>query len=269
MKRSRTRWLRLPDLLAAMLLAASTPGCVSYESYDALADERDQLREEKERMEQANQSADQARVKALEQGEDLREERDKLAQEVKKLTRRVSELESALKDREHAQQVVTARTAANDARWAPLRTELDVEVQAGQIQITERPGGLQLVVAEELLFAPASADLTARGKNLLGRLALRVRDEDQRVEVEGAADTPALRLTRGASVMRALSQGGVPNEQMRAASFIDEDPDVAADGPARRGVEIRLLPNLGAGPGATGLSTPAPRLAAPAASPRP
>ncbi len=252
-----------------MVLAASTQGCVSYESYDALADERDQLREEKERMEHASDSADQARVKALEQGEDLREERDRLAQEVKKLTRRVSELESALKDRERAQQVVTARSAANDARWAPLRAELDVEVQAGQIQITERPDGLQLVVAEELLFAPTSSDLTAKGKNLIGRLALRVRDEDQRVEVEGAADTPALRLTRGASVMRALSLGGVPNEQMRAASFSDEEGDVAADAPSRPGVEIRLLPNLGAGPGATGMAAPATRLAPPPASTRP
>ena len=93
MKRSHTRWLRFPELLAAALLAASTPGCVSYESYDALADERDQLRDEKERMEQASSSADQARVRALEQGEDLREERDRLAQEVKKLTRRVSDFD--------------------------------------------------------------------------------------------------------------------------------------------------------------------------------
>lgn len=256
MRLSCTRWLRLPRLCAALLLAASTLGCVSASSYDSLAEERDQLREQKDRLEEASQGADSARVQALGQVEDLREERDQLARDVKKLTRRVSELEAALASHERARAAEASRSAASDARFGPVRSELEAEVRAGQARIGDSPEGLQLVLAEELLFAPGAGELTAGGRALLQRLALRVRDEDQRVEVEGIADTPPLRLSRGAAVMRALAQGGVPNEQLRAGSFAPDDAAESGEGPAKRGAEIRLLPNLGAGAGAAGAADP-------------
>ncbi len=256
MRLSGTRWLRLPELCAALLLAVPTLGCVSASSYDALAEERDDLREQKERLEASSQSAEKARVDALGQVEDLREERDRLAREVKKLGRRVTELEAALAERERARDAEASR----DARFAPVRAELEPEVRAGQVWIGERPEGLRIVVAEEAVFAPGSGELTAGGRALLQRLALRVRDDDQRVEVEGAAEAPPLRLARGAAAMRALSQGGIPGEQLRAGSFVAEEAS-EDEAPARRGVEIRLLPNFGAGAGAAA--------GAPAASSRP
>jgi len=270
MKLSSTRWLRFPEICAALLLAASTLSCVSASSYDAIAEERDQLREKQEHLEQASQGADKARVQALGQREDLREERDRLALEVKKLGKRVAELETALKDYEHAREAVATRNAVDEARFGPVRAELDRELNAGQVRIAELPDGLQVMIAEELLFAPGSGELTASGRSLLQRLALRVRDEDERVEVEGAADTPPLRLARGAAVMRALAQGGVPNEQLRAGSFASEETEVTGEAPLRRGAAIRLLPNLGAGAGASGVAAPsASGLASPALPARP
>jgi flagellar motor protein MotB len=223
-----------------------------------MAEERDELREDKERLEEASAGAEKARVQALGQAEDLREERDRLAQDVKKLTKRVAELESALQDHERAREAVVSRTTASQARWGPLRAELDPELRAGQVVLSDQADGLQVVLVEEALFAPGSGELSAGGRALLQRLALRVRDDDQRVEVEGDGDAPALRLARGASVMRALAAGGVPNEQLRAGSFRDDEAAEVDAVPARRGAEIRLLPNLGAGPGAGGVAAPSP-----------
>lgn len=249
MRLSGTRWFRLPELCAALVLAAPTFGCVAASSYDTLAEERDELRDQKDRLEAASQSAEKARVEALGEVEDLREERDRLAREVKKLGARVAELETALQAQERAREAESSREAARDLRFAPVRGELDPEVKAGEVWLSDRPDGLQIVIAEAALFAPGSAELTAGGQALLQRLALRVRDDDQRVEVEGAADTPPLRLARGAAAMRALARGGVPGEQLRAGSFVDDDA-AGDDAPARRGAEIRLLPNFGAGAGA-------------------
>lgn len=274
MRHSSTRWLpsasgqrsaplergaaRAAWLCAALILIVPTLSCVSPDAYDAVAQERDLLREEKERLEEASHGADRARVQIAGQAEDLREERDRLAQEVRQLTRRVGELEAALDEHERVRAAESARTAASRARWGPLLSELEPELRAGQVRVVERPEGLQVVLAEEILFAPGSGELTAGGRALLQRFALRVRDEDQRVEVEGDADSPPLRLARGAAVMRALATGGVPNEQLRAAAF-DGEEDPAASGPPRPGAEIRVLPNLGAGPGAVAAPPSAPR----------
>ena len=242
-------------MLVALLLAGPTLGCVSASSYDSLSDEADRLREEKERLEEASSGSDRARVQALEQAEDLREERDRLAAEVRKLERKVKELEGALAAHERAREAAASRVAAEDARFGPLRSELGPELAAGRIALVEGPEGLRVVVSEELLFAPGAGELTAGGRALVQRIALRVRDDDQRVEVEGAADTPPLRLSRGAAVLRALAAGGVPDEQLRAGSFAEEEGGEPSGLATRRGAEIRLLPNLGAGPGA--VSAPA------------
>jgi hypothetical protein len=70
--------------------------------------------------------------------------------------------------------------------------------------------------------------------------------------------------------MRALAQGGVPNEQLRAGSFASEETEVTGEAPLRRGAAIRLLPNLGAGAGASGVAAPsASGLASPALPARP
>lgn len=265
MRRSGTRWFRLPEPCAALLLAGLTLGCVSASSYDTIAEERDELRDQKERLEASSESAEKARVEALGQVEDLREERDRLSREAKKLERRVTELEAALRDQQRVRDAEASRDAARDARFAPVRAELEPEVRAEQVWIGERPDGLQVVVAEQALFAPGSGELTTGGRALLHRLALRVRDEDERVEVEGGADTPQLRLARGAAVMRALSQGGIPGEQLRAGSFVADEAS-ESEAPQRRGVEIRLLPNFGAG---AGIVDPAARPGAPATSVRP
>ncbi len=255
MRLSGTRWHRLPELCAALVLAGPTLGCVSTGAYDALVEERDQLREERDRLEEVRAGFDKGRVEALGQAEDLREERDRLARDVTKLTRRVGDLEAALAEHERARQSRPTPADIADSHFAPLRAELEAEVAAGRVFIGERPDGLRLVVAEEALFASGSGQLTSHGKALLDRIALRVRDDDQRVEVEGGAPDPKLRLGRGASVMRALTLGGVPPEQLRAGSFPDEGGEDEAL-PARRGAEIRLLPNLGAGPGLPGVAGP-------------
>lgn len=272
MKRSRTRCSRsrrpqAPELALALGLLALTPGCVSYQSYDSLSDEVTELREEKERLEEAGEGSDRARVAALEQAEDLREERDRLAGEVRKLSNKVTELEGALRAHESARDAERSRVAAADARFAPVRAELAPEIDAGRVLVVERPEGLRLLVSEELLFAPGANDLSPGGKAVLQRIAFRIRDEDQRVEVEAGAATPPQRLARGAAVMRALASGGVPDEQLRAGSFAAEgDPD-ADEEPSRPGAEIRLLPNLGAGPGAVSAPAPDPDAAVSPASP--
>ncbi len=267
MKRSSTRWFRLADLFVAALLTAPTYGCVSAGAYDELAMERDRVQQENERMGATIQGFETARVNALEQGEDLRVERDRLSREVRSLKKRNEELEAALAQHERAQGTSGSLSLERQARWAPLLEELQPEVQSGLVNLSERPDGLQLIVSEELLFSPGKSNLTVGGRALLERVALRVRDDDQRVEVEGGADVPALRLSRGAAVMRALAAGGIPNEQLRAGSFGDAaavEGEIGAP-PPRSATEIRLLPNFGAGPG---IAPPAQQSALPGAAQR-
>ena len=143
-----------------------------------------------------------------------------------------------------------------------LLIELEGEVESGQIEVQQLIDGIQLNVSDKLLFASGSASLNEVGVDLIRRVADKVKDERAVIDVEGHTDSeqigPALRKlyptnwelagARASSVVRQLSQDGVPPNRLRSVSRGPFDPIASndtAEGRAknrRTEIVLRLLP---------------------------
>ena len=143
-----------------------------------------------------------------------------------------------------------------------LLVELEGEVESGQIEIQQLIDGIQLNVSDKLLFASGSAALNEAGVEVIGRVAEKIKDERAVIDVEGHTDSeqigPALRKlyptnwelagARASSVVRQLSEDGVPPRRLRAVSRGPFDPvasnDTAEGRAKNRRTEIilRMLP---------------------------
>ena len=187
-------------------------------------------------------------------------ERDSLAEYNASLERRMEELNAA-RDELSEQLVLTeVEVAVLRGTYDELVGELEAEVAAGQIQIEQMRDGISLNVSQEILFASGSAELDERGRNVIARVASRIHDDKAVISVEGHTDdvgiSRALRArypsnwelaaARAGSVVRLLSEEGVPPENMRAVSrgpFAPIVPNDSAENRAKnRRIEILLRP---------------------------
>jgi chemotaxis protein MotB len=152
--------------------------------------------------------------------------------------------------------------AAMRGTYDQLLTELEGELATGQIEIQQLVDGIQLNVSDKLLFASGSASLNEAGLEVIRRVAEQIKDGGAVVAVEGHTDDqqigPALRKqfptnwelagARAASVVRQLSEHGVPPAQLRAVSRGPFEPiasNETAEGRAknrRTEIILRLLP---------------------------
>lgn len=115
------------------------------------------------------------------------------------------------------------------------------------VEITTRPGAVSLEIRDSILFAPASAALSADGLALLAQLAGVLRTLPYSLSVEGHSDNvpihtrqyPSnweLSAARAASVTRALIEQGVTPARVRAIGYGDTRPrseNLSAEGRAR------------------------------------
>jgi chemotaxis protein MotB len=115
------------------------------------------------------------------------------------------------------------------------------------VEITARPGAVSLEIRDSILFAPASAALSAAGLALLDQLAGVLRTLPYSLSVEGHSDNvpihtrqyPSnweLSAARAASVTRALIEQGVTPARVRAIGYGDTRPrseNLSAEGRAR------------------------------------
>ncbi len=175
---------------------------------------------------------------------ELEKERDALAAERSALA---SELETVRAENEEMKRT-----------YGELVRELQAEVEAGQITIHEIVDGIRLGVSDDLLFGSGATTLDAKATSLLGRVAQQIADEDAIVFVEGHTDNVQvgrslkaryptnweLAGARAALVVRALSEGGVDPQRLRAVSrgpFAPVAPNDTAENRARnRRTEIIL-----------------------------
>ena len=144
--------------------------------------------------------------------------------------------------------------ALNDeiARWA----------LAGAVKMELLASGLQIILPNEVLFAPGSANLKSEGQDILKELVEALEDVPYQVVVIGHTDDvpigPGLAKrypsnwelagARASSVVRVMASEGIPPQQLLAISMGDTRPLVAndtADGRKRnRRIEVRLRPVL-------------------------
>ncbi|MBW2242574.1 MAG: OmpA family protein [Deltaproteobacteria bacterium] len=275
----------LPRLPERVLVAALTfvglfaSACVLPGKHAEVVAERDAQSAERVRLEgrvtlleASNESLSGERVALLEQVEDLRLVREELGERktdleshVQVLSARRDELESDLTARER--EVAEEQEEVGKLRdtYDDLVGELQSEVAAGRIEIERLREGLRVNLAQEILFAKGSAQLSSGGRAVLARVASRLGGDDHRVQVQGHTDAHVIqgRLARvyptnwelagarAAAVVRILEREGVSSARLAAISYGPNRPvapNDTSEGRARnRRIEIRLLPIEGAG----------------------
>jgi chemotaxis protein MotB len=199
--------------------------------------------------------------------EELEGERNRVSEERDSLKEYTAALESRMEALQVAHDAATAELAATEAEVVEMRgtydelvSELESEVSAGQIQIEQIRDGISLNVSQEILFPSGSAQLDEQGRNVIARVATRIHDQSAVISVEGHSDDVGISQSlksryptnwelagaRAASVVRLLSEEGVPPERMRAVSRGPFDPVAPNDSPEGRGknrrIEILLRP---------------------------
>jgi chemotaxis protein MotB len=199
-----------------------------------------------------------------------------------RLARELAELRAQLARLIAALDVSEARVRAGEARLGDLQARLDAALLARveELQQTrsefyarlraalgDRPElrvvGDRFVFQAELLFPPASAELSAAGQaqlrqiaRLLGEIAprippgtpwiLRVDGHADRNPIRGGrfADNWQLSAARALAVVQLLIEAGVPANRLAATAFGDQQPLEEADTPEaharNRRIELRL-----------------------------
>lgn len=259
------------SLLAAVLPIA---GCVTRTAYDRLDDrydaldrERDALQVQVERLTIERSSLEAQYVEAQESYEDEREARDALEGNLAKVQRQASELDENLDAERLARMEASAALAKREHELAKMQStydelvsDLESEVSSGQIEIQRLREGLRLNVSDEVLFASGSAELDARGQEVLIKVAAQLVPLKDAIHVRGHTDDRKiggalaqrfptnweLAAARAARVVRLLETKGVSPKRLSAISLGPNDPvapnDSAENRARNRRIEILLIP---------------------------
>lgn len=261
-------------LCGALAVAAATSGCVTAGTHDQVVKERDALIVAKRDLEEqvrllriANQSLDDHVAKLVSEREELLENRQDLTTRLKTTRKNQEQLASTLRSREEELAVTAAALVEQSKKvdelqgtYEGLVSDLQSEVERGQIQISQLREGLQLNVSQDILFPSGSARLGPEGDKVLRTVARRLQQLDYAVAVEGHSDNLPIRGSlakqypsnwelagaRAASVVRLFVRAGVDPSRLSAVSRGDTRP-VADNGTPEgralnRRIEIRLRP---------------------------
>jgi chemotaxis protein MotB len=271
---SDSRHLRLLALMIVVLLSSA---CVKRSTYRvALADLAD-----------AHTVQDDLRTDLVRQGEvedslrgvmaDLRDEIERLEQRRRDLEGR---LQSAADEVHRLEVVLSERGAEYDLLQERLQSLAAVEqevrdrnriyeevigrfrslIDAGQLAVAIDRGRMVIQLPQDILFPSGSATLSGDGSRTLREVAAVLATlEGRSFQVEGHTDNvpistaqfPSnweLSSARALSVVRVLTQGGVPPESLSGAGYGEYQPVALNDAPdsrrLNRRIEIVMLPNL-------------------------
>lgn len=220
-------------------LLASALGCVSAGTHEAMMAERDGLAQQAEGL-----TADKARLEG-----------------------RVSELDAELASLVSANSTLSAQVDETTKKvtdlsgtYDALVASLESELASGQVEIAQMRDGLRVNVADDVLFSSGSAQIDARGREVLQKVAEQLLAIPNPIRVEGHTDDVPIAgaLTsryptnwelagaRAASVVRLMAEDGIEASRMRAVSsgeYSPRAPNDSDEGRAQnRRIEIRLLP---------------------------
>jgi len=259
-------------LVAAFLMAM--PGCVTRTAYDRLDDRFEKLERERsaldaqvERLTLERSILEAQFVEAQESYEDERLAREALEGNLASVQRKASELDQNLDAERLARMEAAAALAKREAELARMQSTYDVlvsdlesEVSAGKIEIQRLREGLRLNVSDEVLFASGSAELDAKGQEVLVKVAAQLVPLKDAIHVRGHTDDRKiggalaeryptnweLAAARAASVVRLLERKGVSPKRLSAISLGPNDPvapnDSAENRARNRRIEILLVP---------------------------
>lgn len=233
-------------------------GCVTQSTYDALKAQNDgnvaTLSQKDKELGEVNKAlkAEQARADAL--------------------AAKMAQLEAALGDTqkdksalENALLELRKRKAESEARIAEFRALLDKFkslIDSGKLKVSIREGRMVVALATDILFPSGSSTLSKDGKPAIAEVAELLKSiPDRKFQIEGHTDNiPTknksnweLASARALTVLKAMTDAGMPPERISAASFGDTKPaksnDTPEDRAANRRIEIVVVPDLSSLPG--------------------
>ena len=218
-------------IAAALLLAA---GCVTSGKYEKKAKE----------AEAAAARADEAAAKATACDAKAADLEKKLA-EATKARNELQVQAASLAEQKGALE-------AKSKQYEQLAGQLQSQIKAGQIEVSELRGKMTVKLKDKVLFPSGSAKLNKEGQKALDAVAEVFKDmQGKNVIVAGYTDNVPtsggaykdnwdLSTARAISVVRYLQSKGVPPQMLGAAGFSEFRPVAANDTPADRSQNRRI-----------------------------
>ena len=230
--------------LAVLMVTALLAGCgVSQSKYTAMTKERDDLTVKNKEL-QTN--LDQATKEKA----DLQTQMDA----------QTTELNGKLQELEAAKQKAESENQDIKQTYETMIGHMQSELNSGKIEIEHMRDGINVNLAQDILFKSGSADLDKTGKDLLLKVGADLKTSAFQVVVVGHTDNQKIGKAlvgryptnwelggaRAATIVRLFEDAGIAKERLTAASFADSRPRESNDTPEgrmkNRRIEIKLRP---------------------------
>jgi len=194
-------------------------------------------------------------------------ERDAIASQNARLAEQTRQLEASLADLEEQRDELAAQKAQRESELAEMRgtydslvSELQGELQSGQVKIRQLADGISVDVSDDILFSSGSANLDDEGQTVLGKVSSQLTRGPYLVEVQGHTDNVPIsdRLSsrypsnwelagaRAARVVRFLEEKGIDDARLAAVSYGPTRPRASntqeQGRKLNRRIELRLKP---------------------------
>jgi chemotaxis protein MotB len=252
-------------LAALLVVALVAPGCLVRQStYEAEVARGESLGRELEARETRIGELERRNRDLQKSGEMLELERKALDRERLGLLEELEgmrtgneDLRIALEQEKLVREKRETQIASLHGSYEELVEALEAELSAGQIEIDNLRGRLQVRALEKILFATGSAQVKPEGRRVLDSVAQAISRLPGEIRVEGHTDPvpisserfPSnweLSVARATSVVRYLIERGVAEQRLSAAGYAYHRPiadNDSAEGRARnRRIEIVLVP---------------------------
>lgn len=242
---------------AAVAAALVLGGCVSQETFEKAQGEKAQ---EISAL-QAQRAALERQLRELEQQKAaLEQQKTSLESDRVALERQQAQLRAQNEALETQKQQLLSASKQSQSQYDRLLTELNQEVQKGQLQVRRYKDMLTVDVAEQLFFDSGRAALKETGKEVLKKVADAMKSyEDKAIRVVGHTDNvpitkglqkvfPSnweLSAARATTVVRFLQDAGIEPERLLATGRAEYAPIAPNDSPEgrqkNRRIEITLI----------------------------
>lgn len=226
--------MRTAMRFAAVLLLAATAGCVTSGKYEKKSKEAAAAAT---RAEEAAAKAAACEAKA-----------EALQKELTATSQTRDELQVKVANLAHEKGAAEAKSK----QYEQLAGQLQGQIKAGQIEISELRGKMTVKLKDKVLFPSGSAKLNTQGQAALDAVAGVFKDmQGKNVIVAGYTDdVPTsgglykdnwdLSSARAIAVVRYLASKGVPPQMLGAAGFSQFRPIASNDSPANRSQNRRI-----------------------------
>lgn len=241
-------------LVAILATSVALGGCVSQSTYQLVEQERDAERAQREKLERELSAT---KSESVQREAELEKDRERILRHMSKSEQQKRELFY------EAQQAKTDMSKAQEL-YQSLQNQFSDELAMKQVEVKLMESGVTVNLPEEILFPSGSADLSTQGKDVIAKVTNELKDTPLQTIVAGYTDNIPIKGNlalkyptnwelagaRASSVVRLMHESGLPQEQLIAVSFGENNPVSSNETPEGRAmnrrIEIRLRPVVAA-----------------------